>query len=243
MKTVLINGSPKRKLSVSSYLLGILRLWVRGGVVKEQIRSKKDHERVLEHIKTADTVVFGLPLYVDGVPSHILAFLKDMESFCREHSICVKVYVISNGGFIEGNQNRPLMQVMENFCRRSKIEWCGGIGIGGGVMLNVLRIMFVVYLGLFLLNVVLSGAGTGNWLPSEVAGNFAKQAGMTLFFHLGVFFYSVRMGMAVNKGKYCGEKFTRVLLPSFLFILMADVFFVIISVFQGGILKGWLRKK
>lgn len=243
MKTVFINGSPKRKLSVSSYLLGILRLCVSGGVVKEQVHSKKDHDRVLENIKDADAVVFGMPLYVDGVPSHMLAFLKDMESFCREHHISVKVYVISNGGFIEGNQNRPLLQVMENFCRRSKLEWCGGIGIGGGVMLNVLRIMFVVYLGLFLLNAALSGAGTGNWLPSEAVWNFAEQSGMILFFHLGVFFHSVRMGIAVNKRQDCGVKFTRVLLPSFIFIFMADLFFAIISLFKGGIFRGWLKKK
>ena len=30
MKTVFINGSPKKKLSVSSYLLGAVRLLVRG---------------------------------------------------------------------------------------------------------------------------------------------------------------------------------------------------------------------
>ncbi len=51
------------------------------------------------------------------------------------------------------------------------------------------------------------------------------------------------MGKAVNKGVTCGVKFIRVLLPSFLFILVADIFFVIISVFQGGIFKGWLSRK
>ena len=81
MKTVFINGSPKKKLSVSSYLLGIVRLLVKGEVVTEQVRNAGDHERILNHIKDANTVVFGLPLYVDGVPSHMLTFMKQMEKF------------------------------------------------------------------------------------------------------------------------------------------------------------------
>lgn len=243
MKTVFINGSPKKKLSVSSYLLGIVRLLVKGDVVKEQLRNKSDHERILESIKDADVVVFGLPLYVDGVPSHVLAFLKDMEAFCREHNTRIKVYALSNGGFIEGKQNKPLMQVLANFCKRSNLDWCGGIGIGGGVMLNVLRIMFFVYLGLFILNVISIGAQTGNWLSMDAVQVFTEQLCIILFFNLGVLFYGLRMSIAINKGSNCGVKFTRVLLPSFLFILAADIFFVIISIFQGGIFRGWLAKK
>ena len=236
MKTVFINGSPKKKLSVSSYLLGIVRLLVKGEVVTEQVRNTKDHERILNSIRDANTVVFGVPLYVDGVPSHMLTFMKEMEKFCVENQIHLNVYVVSNGGFIEGCQNKALMQVFENFCKRCNFEWCGGVGIGGGVMLNVMRIMFFVYLGLFVLNTVTSGLTAS--LPI-----FAEQLLVVLFFSLGAFFYCLRMGIAVNKGTACGVKYTRILLPSFLFILAADIFFIIISVFQGGIFRGWLSRK
>ena len=236
MKTVFINGSPKKKLSVSSYLLGIVRLLVKDEVVTEQVRNAKDHERILNSIKDANTVVFGVPLYVDGVPSHMLTFMKEMEKFCVENQIHLNVYVVSNGGFIEGCQNKALMQVFENFCKRCNFHWCGGVGIGGGVMLNVMRIMFFVYLGLFVLNTVTSGLTAS--LPI-----FAEQLLVVLFFSLGAFFYCLRMGIAVNKGTACGVKYTRILLPSFLFILAADIFFIIISVFQGGIFRGWLSRK
>ena len=111
MKTVFINGSPKKKLSVSSYLLRVVRFLVRGEVVSEQVRNSGDHERVLNSIRDAENVVFGMPLYVDGVPSHVLAFMKEMERFCIDNNIRLNVYVVSNGGFIEGCQNRALMQV------------------------------------------------------------------------------------------------------------------------------------
>lgn len=236
MKTVFINGSPKKKLSVTSYLLGIVRLLVRGDVVSEKVRNASDHERVLQSLRDADTVVFGMPLYVDGVPSHMLAFMKVMEKYCIDNNIRLNVYAVSNGGFIEGSQNRPLMYVLENFCKRCNFQWCGGVGIGGGVMLNVMRIMFCIYAGLFVLNTVTSGLTAA--LPI-----FAEQLVVVLFFSLGAFLYCLRMGIAVNKGATCGVKFTRILLPSFLFILAADIFFVIISIFQGGIFKGWLSPK
>lgn len=236
MKTVFINGSPKKKLSVSSYLLGIVRLLVRGEVVKEQVRNFGDYERILNSIVDADNVVFGLPLYVDGVPSHMLAFMKEMERFCIEKNIQLNVYVVSNGGFIEGCQNKPLMQIYENFCKRCNFRWRGGVGIGGGVMLNVMRIMFFVYAGLFVLNTITAGWNAA--LPI-----FAEQLIVVLFFSLGAFLYCLRMGTAINKGTNCGIKYTRILLPSFLFIMAADIFFVIISIFQGGIFRGWLRRK
>jgi len=31
--------------------------------------------------------------------------------------------------------------------------------------------------------------------------------------------------------------------PSFVFIIYADIFFTIMSLFQGGIFRGWLAKK
>lgn len=243
MKTVFINGSPKKKLSVSQYLVFMQGLSVKGEKVKEHLRNSSDHERILTAIKDADAVVFCLPLYVDGVPAHVLSFLKEMEAFCKENRLHLNIYVISNGGFIEGKQNEPLMQVFENFCNRSGINWCGGIGIGGGVMLNVMRIMIFVELGILLLNILISGVQLGNWLPMNVLSEFASEILWILFLNAGVIWYSLRMGNALNKGRVCGKKYTRILIPSFLFVIAANIFFTIISVFKGGIFRGWLSKK
>lgn len=243
MKTVFINGSPKKKLSVSQYLIFMQSLSVKGEKVKEHLRNQRDHERILNTLKDADTVVFCLPLYVDGVPSHVLSFMKEMEAFCKENRLHLNVYVISNGGFIEGKQNEPLMQVFENFCKRSGINWRGGIGIGGGVMLNVMRIMIFVELGILLLNILINGVQLGNWLPMSALSEFASEILWILFLNAGVIWYSLRMGSALNKGRFCGKKYTRILIPSFLFVLAANIFFVVISVFKGGIFRGWLSKK
>ncbi len=243
MKTVFINGSPKKKLSASGYLLDVQRFFTGGNTVKEKLTNKSDYKRILDTLKDADAVVFCLPLYVDGVPSHVLSFMKEMELFCKDNQLRFNVYAISNSGFIEGNQNKALLQVLENFCIKSGINWCGGIGIGGGVMLNVLRILFFVQIGILLLNLMLSGVWYGNWLPIDALLNFVAQVLLIAFFNLGVFWYTLRMGIAIKRGNFFGAKFTRILIPSFVFIVVADIFFTIISFFKGGIFRGWFRKK
>ncbi|MCM1499347.1 MAG: hypothetical protein NC124_12850 [Clostridium sp.] len=243
MKTVFINCSPKKRFCASAYFLGLQRLMVKGEKVTETLRNKNDHQRILNELTDADTVVFCLPLYVDSVPAHVLSFLKEMELFCKENNIRLHVYSISNNGFIEGRQSEPLLRVFQNFCAKCNLEWGGGIGIGGGVMLNVTRIVFVVQIGLLFLNMLLNGIQNGNFFPADALINFAEQALVLAFLNLGVFFYIIKMGLAINRGKFFGKKYTRIMVPSFVFILFADIFFIIISIFQGGIFRGWLAKK
>ena len=239
-KTVLINCSPKRKLSVSGFLMKCAGLLVRGEKEYLQLRTPADREPILRALETAGKVVFVTPLYVDSVPSHVLPFLREMEPFCRENALRLKVYVIANNGFIEGKQNEPLMRVMENFCARAGLTWCGGVGIGGGVMLNVERIMITVMSGLTLLRVFFAAVQGGDLLDPVVS--FGKSLLWFLFFACGIIAYVIRLAARISKGADAGKKYTRIMLPSFVFILFADLFFVIISVLQGGIFRGWLSR-
>ena len=243
MKTVLINCSPKKRFCASAYFLFLQRIFVGGETVNEKLRTPADRTRILEQLRDAQAVVFGLPLYVDGVPSHVLRFLEEMEVFCRENGLKFRVYCVANNGFIEGKQNEPLMQVFENFCVRAGLAWGGGVGIGGGVMLNVTRILFFVEIALLALNTVLSAVSTGNFFPKEAWLSFSQSAAVLLYFNLGVLVYLADLGRAIRKGTLFGPKYTRILIPSFVFILFADIFFFLISLFEGGIFRGWLEKK
>ena len=236
-KTVLINCSPKRKLSVSGFLMRCAGILIRGKKEYLQLRTPADRPAILQALKTAGKVIFVTPLYVDSVPSHMLPFMREMEAFCRENGLRLKVYVIANNGFIEGKQNEPLMQVMENFCVRSGLDWCGGIGIGGGVMLNVERIMITVMFGLMLLNVFSAAVQGGDVLDPVLS--FGKSLLGLLILACGIIAFGIRLAVHVNKGTDAGKKYTRIMLPSFVFILFADIFFIIISLLQGGIFRGW----
>ena len=243
MKTVFINGSPKKHFSASGYFGKLQSIFIRGEKVFLRLRTKSDHKKIFEQIIDADIVIFLLPLYVDCVPSHILSFLREMEHFCKEHKIELKIYAIANNGFIEGTQNAALFRVMENFCTRSDLLWCGGIGIGGGVMFNALKVVSMIECGIFLLSVLISGIFYSNWFPRDAIQGFLFALLVIFALHAGAIFDMMKMGLKVNQGAALGEKYTRILLPSFLFLLIADVFFIIVSLFQGGLFRGWLQRK
>lgn len=243
MKTVFINASPKKRFCASAYFLFLQRLFVPGKKVTLKLRTLADHDQILNELRDADTVVFGLPLYVDGIPSHVLRFLEKMESFCRENGLHLRVCCIANNGFIEGKQNEPLMQLFENFCARAGLVWGGGVGIGGGVMLNVYRIVYLVQIGLLLVNILLNLIHTGSFYAQDALSNFGQNTAIILFLNLGVLLYIGRLGWFIRKGACAGKRYTRIMVPSFLFILFADIFFVIVSILEGGIFRGWLAKK
>ncbi len=243
MKTVFIDCSPKKRLSASGFIMGLTKIFVLGTKKKEKLRTPADHERVLSEINDADTVVFSMPLYVDGVPSHLLPFLKKMEKSCREHNKDLNVYVIANNGFIEGKQNEPLMRIMENFCDRSGIKWCGGLGIGGGVMMNVMRILLIVFLGIAVLRTLISLMNEGMIFPVRPWIVYGKQILEVLALGCGIITFDIWLAVCINRKKEYGKHYTRIMLPSFVFIIVADIFFTIISVFQGGIFRGWFSKK
>ncbi len=243
VKTVFINCSPKKRFCASAYFLFLQRLFVGGKKVTEKLRTPTDHDRILAQLRDAQAVVFGVPLYVDGIPSHVLRFMEKMEAFCRENGLRFSVYCIANNGFIEGKQNEPLMQGFENFCVRAGLSWGGGVGIGGGVMLNVTRILFLVDAALLVLNIVRSVAAAGSYFPKSAWVSFGVNAAILLYFNLGVLFFLARMGRYIRRTGSSGKKYTRILIPSFIFIVFADIFFIIVSVLEGGIFRGWLAKK
>ena len=243
MKTVFINCSPKKRFCASGYFLSLQRLFTSGEKVTEKLLSPADYKRILSRLADADAVVFCLPLYVDGVPSHVLRFLETLEGFSRENGLGFRVYCIANNGFIEGRQNEPLMQVFEHFCTRAGLRWCGGVGIGGGMMLNVTRIFFLVDIALLLVNMVLSGVQGGGFFPAEPLQSFAVSALVLLYFNLGVLVYLAQMGGAIGRGEAFDKKYTRILIPAILFLPITDVFFTVVSVLKGGFFRGWLAGK
>ena len=135
------------------------------------------------------------------------------------------------------------MQHLEHFCARAGLVWGGGVGVGGGVMLNVYRIVYLVQIGILLLNILLVLINTGSFYARDAFMNFGQNTAIILFLNLGVLFYIARLGRFIRKGGCAGKRYTRILIPSFVFILFADVFFVIFSVLEGGLFRGWLAKK
>mgnify|MGYP000653504169 CR=1 FL=1 len=59
----------------------------------------------LQEAADSDVLIFAFPLYVDGIPSHMVSALLDLETVIRKKKKKRTVYAILNCGFYEGCQN------------------------------------------------------------------------------------------------------------------------------------------
>jgi multimeric flavodoxin WrbA len=143
MKIAFIYGSPKTKYSASASLLQELKPFLQqdGIAISDYSFNKPSlSKEEMEQLKDYDIFVFAFPLYVDGIPSHLLNCLAQLETFLasvKEKDI--KVYSMVNCGFYEGHQTKLAIEMMENWCSKAGLKWGQGLGIGGGGMMVMIE--------------------------------------------------------------------------------------------------------
>ena len=105
-----------------------------------------------------------------------------------------------------------------------------------------MRIMIVVYFAIMLLGIWAS-IRFDHDLNLGYIGRFLKQFLEVSVFGCGIIAFDIWLANSINKGEKYGKHYTRVMLPSFIFIIAADIFLSILSVLNGGLFRGWLKKK
>ncbi len=133
MRIALINGSPKVKSSASSALLDDLKGYFaeNAEVVNFGFHSSAITKEVIEELTETDAWVFAYPLYVDGIPGHLLSCLIQLEE-ARIQNPQIHIYGIVNCGFYEGIQAELALKLLQNWSLKAGFIWGGGIGVGGG---------------------------------------------------------------------------------------------------------------
>lgn len=133
MRIALINGSPKVKNSSSSTLLEDIKRYLGKNVeiVNVELHSPVITKEDIEELMKTDAWVFSCPLYVDGIPGHLLSCLIQLEEVCVKNSK-KHIYGIVNCGFYEGIQAEIALKILQNWCLKTGYIWSGGIGVGGG---------------------------------------------------------------------------------------------------------------
>lgn len=241
MKVLVLNASPKHKGSASSLYSSILRLPLRGCEVHTcPLRGTVDFAKALSLLSWAETVVISAPLYVDAAPAHMIAFLEQAEQYCKENPCSFRLYVISNSGFIEGRQNELHLRIYEAWCRRTGMIWCGGLGIGGGVILRwmcMLTGLFAVLdTGRFIFQ-----AQTNELTALAVLRCYSSML-VTAAMCLPALICLWRMGCRIQCGCSCKNQYTRCLIPAFLFIPISDMFMAISALTYGQLPHRLLKR-
>jgi len=133
MRIALINGSPKKKESVSGFLLEELKGKFSGEaeVLEIGLHDAEVSEEVFEKLAGAEAWVFACPLYVDGLPGHLLSCLSQLEKRPVQGTKPL-IYGVVNCGFYEGIQTETALALLQNWSARAGYSWAGGTGVGGG---------------------------------------------------------------------------------------------------------------
>jgi NAD(P)H-dependent FMN reductase len=142
-RALLLGGSPRGDASVSSALLAHLAtlLAERGLTVEtESLQRSSSGDPELRGLQArlaeADVVVLATPLYVDSLPGPVTAALE-LLARRREpgSSSRPRFLALVNCGFPEAVHNDTALAICRLFAKQARLEWIGGLGIGGGGML------------------------------------------------------------------------------------------------------------
>lgn len=95
-------------------------------------------EKLVELLLSAEKIVLGMPLYVDGVPSAPLRIMEMMEKSGRAAG--KKIYVVANMGLYESKQISNLLSIVKTWNEACGSEYCGGLAIGAGEMLKMMML-------------------------------------------------------------------------------------------------------
>lgn len=136
MKIWMLCGSPRPQRGNSMYLLEGLR--DRLGPEQEVTihRAYGEREPILEDLPNSGALVIAFPLYVDGLPSHLLGLLRWLQAAMPERQRPVKVYVIANNGFYEAEQNRAAIDMVWKWCDACGLTRGRALAVGAGEMLQ-----------------------------------------------------------------------------------------------------------
>ncbi|MCL2034071.1 MAG: hypothetical protein FWG94_04980 [Oscillospiraceae bacterium] len=247
MTALLINASPKRIACASKYFLDLLNIQMAGCKTKQiKLVGSKVYDEIFSHFSGIDALIIALPVYVDGVPSNVLRFMQEAEKHIKENNCRFKLYVISNCGFIEGRQCKNILSNMRSFSDAAGLEWGGGVGIGAGEMLSVLRITPLAALVSFILSMLY------NLAKGDFIGGLASYPWIGLMINMLVFLLfsswlfcaMIKMQWNIRRLKTVQNFYTSIpLMPRFLFAITANGYFIIRSAFFGMGFWDLYRKK
>jgi len=244
MHVMIINGSPKKKGGASAFFAKVLGCMLfPHKVTIKSIGISKDYREILDSLQNTDAVVISVPLYVDSIPSHFIHFLKQMEQYCKNNKCGFKLYVISNSGFVGGHQNQAHLEQYKCWCERANITWGGGLGIGGGVMLHVIfYVTLLLSIVQFIIGIFINIVSGKSAIDNVLLSSFIHSVIVWLFFSSGMLFFEFILARAIKNKKVIKTQYTRVILPSFIFIVVADIFMVLSALFHGKLIFSLFKK-
>ncbi|MDR1110615.1 MAG: hypothetical protein LBP92_07970 [Deltaproteobacteria bacterium] len=193
MKVVILNGSPKDGDGASQRISRALARTVgrlSDGPTITLGSPGLGAARLAESLEGAGALALVFPLYVDGLPSHLVDLLEGLPAA----GLCgLTVYAVLNNGFWEARHNALALDILRHFCRQKGLRWGQGLAWGGGGLIPHLsgigRFPFKVFLQeLELLSVAMmkSASGPDRFSQPSVPRFFYKASANLMWYLLAL---------------------------------------------------------
>lgn len=95
-----------------------------------------DFTEIVEAIRRAETVILGIPLYVDGLPASAIRLMEKVKDVGGGNKC--RLYAVVNNGLYESRQNRNMVGMIRDFCAENGFIYYGAIAIGAGEVVGTL---------------------------------------------------------------------------------------------------------
>lgn len=134
-KVVLLNGSMRsangNSAKLARRLYGLVETMCEIVNLSDYINCEADPLPILDG---AGALVLCVPLYVDGLPSQVVRFMKRVEDAYDGKPL--HVYVLANMGLYENKQLENLFSMVRQWCGSVGFLYCGGLGVSAGELVG-----------------------------------------------------------------------------------------------------------
>jgi hypothetical protein len=132
---LLLNGSPRGNRSNSLKMLSrVAEGWQRqtGGEIETlSLASRSDFQHAVEAFPKADTVLIGMPLYADAMPSLVKEYIEALEEYVGRPGNPRLAFLIQSG-FAEALHCRLVERYFKRLAERLGSAYAGTIVRGNG---------------------------------------------------------------------------------------------------------------
>jgi hypothetical protein len=135
MNVLILNGSSKKGDGASNRICQALARIFEGHSGCQAALADSSGLEVdgfLKALGGCQALVVVAPLYINGLPSHLLGLL---EGVCGKVRGGLWLYAVINCGFWEPEGNVIALKMLKSFCLQSGLEWGQGLAWGGGGLL------------------------------------------------------------------------------------------------------------
>lgn len=133
MKMIILNGSPKAN-SKSSNTEIFIHHFTSAMKMKYEVKyiATEEPKELAQYIKTFDTILIVMPLYIHAMPSGVMKLIEHLESSCSNNQ---SIGFIVQAGFPESAHEKFVREYFEELAKRLHYQYLGTVVKGGSAFI------------------------------------------------------------------------------------------------------------